>query len=108
MLFVGSELLFAEIGAVVGHATASESAGANALAAALAGDAVTWSATPLLAGTTTARASTPVPNPADHSDIVDGATNALLARIAGRLPIRWAIGLAERSVRPELAAASPR
>lgn len=40
-----------------------------------------------------------------HSDIVDGATNALLARIAGRLPIRWAIGLAERSVRPELDAA---
>lgn len=34
-------------------------------------------------------------------EIVDGAANALLARVASRIPNRLAIMLAERSVRPE-------
>ncbi|WP_182377024.1 SDR family oxidoreductase [Nocardioides sp. WS12] len=38
---------------------------------------------------------------ADRREVVDGAANALLARVAGRLPTRWAITLAERSVRPQ-------
>ncbi|MET8776325.1 SDR family oxidoreductase [Nocardia sp. NPDC004654] len=37
----------------------------------------------------------------NRPDIVDGAANALLARIACRIPAKWAIALAERSVRPE-------
>ncbi|WP_280246202.1 SDR family NAD(P)-dependent oxidoreductase [Nocardia abscessus] len=41
----------------------------------------------------------------DRPDIVDGTANALLARIAGRIPAKVAIGLAERSVRPEPAVA---
>ncbi|WP_280344987.1 SDR family NAD(P)-dependent oxidoreductase [Nocardia abscessus] len=41
----------------------------------------------------------------DRPDIVDGAANALLARIAGWIPAKVAIGLAERSVRPERAVA---
>jgi short-subunit dehydrogenase len=38
---------------------------------------------------------------AGRREVVDGAANALLARAAGRLPTRWAIALAERSVRPQ-------
>ncbi|KRA30955.1 MULTISPECIES: SDR family NAD(P)-dependent oxidoreductase [unclassified Nocardioides] len=38
---------------------------------------------------------------ADRREVVDGAGNALLARAASRLPTRWAIALAERSVRPQ-------
>ncbi|WP_225320766.1 hypothetical protein [Streptomyces luteolifulvus] len=34
-------------------------------------------------------------------DVVDGAANALLARVTSRIPTRMAIALAERSVRPE-------
>ncbi|WP_026343604.1 SDR family oxidoreductase [Nocardia sp. BMG111209] len=36
-------------------------------------------------------------------DVVDGAANAVVARLAGRIPARWAITLAERSVRPAAA-----
>ncbi|GAA1259793.1 SDR family NAD(P)-dependent oxidoreductase [Kitasatospora nipponensis] len=36
-----------------------------------------------------------------YPDVVDGTANALLARVASRIPNRLAITLAERSVRPE-------
>jgi short-subunit dehydrogenase len=43
---------------------------------------------------------------AGRREVVDGAANRLLARVAARLPMRWSIALAERSVRPQPAAAN--
>jgi short-subunit dehydrogenase len=43
---------------------------------------------------------------ADRREVVDGAANSALARVAVRIPTPWAIALAERSVRPQPAAAN--
>lgn len=40
---------------------------------------------------------------AGRREVVDGAGNDLLARVATRIPTSWAIALAERSVRPQRA-----